>query len=252
MVRIYSQKEIVQIGASGKILAKILSAIEKRAEEGISLNELDNLAFKLVKSEGGKPAFFGYRPGGASNRYMAAICTSINETVVHGFPNKYRLRSGDILKVDFGVEYNGFFSDSAFTVGIGKISKDAQKLISGTKEALSSGIKSIRPDATLGDLGSAIKKVSQKHGLTVIKELTGHGVGRELHEDPVIYNFGRPHEGMKLKPGMVLAIEPMFSLGGWQIYQRDDESWALEDQSLSAHFEHTVAITEKGSKILTK
>jgi len=251
MVKIYSEKEIQKIAASGAILAEILETLKKKSKVGVSLKELDKLAFWLVKKYEAEPAFLGYRPDGASKPYRATICASVNNIVVHGLPNEYRLRNGDILKIDFGVKKEGFYSDAAITVGIGKISPEASRLISATGCALEEAIKMAKSGHYLGDIGWAIEKTAKKFGVKSIKELTGHGIGRKLHEEPVIYNFGKKGKGTELKVGMVLAVEPMFAVGSDRVVQLKDESWATSDSSLSAHFEHTVAITEQGGKILT-
>jgi len=252
MIPIKSPEEIKKIEIAGKILAKILKAVSREAKVGIRLSQLNKLAYQLTKREGAEPAFLGYKPDGASKPFGASICASVNEVVVHGFPSDYKLQSGDVLKIDFGVEHNGFFADAAVTVGIGNISKEAKLLIKTTKLALDKAIKIIKPGSNLGDIGWIIKRIAEKRGFKVIKSLTGHGIGRELHEEPTIYNFGEKGKGIILKAGMVLAIEPMLAVATEKIVQRPDESWATADGSLSAHLEHTVAITEKGAKILTK
>ncbi|NCP58508.1 type I methionyl aminopeptidase [Candidatus Wolfebacteria bacterium CG1_02_39_135] len=246
-----SQKEIEAIAVAGRILAKILKAVSREAKAGTKLSQLNKLAYQLTKKEGAEPAFLGYKPNGASKPFGASICASVNEVVVHGFPSDYKLQSGDVLKIDFGVEYKKFFADAAVTLGIGAISQEAKRLIKITRLALKKAVNQAKPGNHLEDLGWIIQKTSQSNGLKVIKSLTGHGVGLELHEDPTIYNFGRKGGGIELKPGMVLAIEPMFAISTEKIIQRPDESWATADDSLSAHFEHTVAITERGCKILT-
>jgi len=213
---------------------------------------LDDLAYQLIKKAGAEPAFLGYKPSGAKHPYSATICASINDIIVHGFPTDYKLKNGDILKLDFGVKYEGFYSDAAVTIGIGAISKEAENLIKAAENALNEAIKIIKIGNTLGDIGFAISQTAKKYGVKAIKELTGHGVGLKLHEDPTIYNYGEKGKGIKLKPGMVLAVEPMFAISTDKIIQKKDESWATADGSLSAHFEHTVAITEKGVEILTK
>jgi methionyl aminopeptidase len=210
------------------------------------------LAYSLIKGKKAEPAFLGYKPDAESLPFGASICASVNDAVVHGFPSDYILKSGDILKIDAGVKLNGFYSDSAITVAIGRVSKEAGILIRATEEALEKAIKELRPGKTLGDVGFAIESVAKKNKLSVIRELTGHGVGLDLHEDPMVLNFGKKNTGLKLKEGMVLAIEPMFSLGSSRVVRLSDESWATDDGSLSAHFEHTIAITAKGPKILTK
>lgn len=250
-----SPKEIKNIAVAGKILAKILKILEKEAKIDVSLKHLDSLAYQLSKKYGVQPAFLGYKPDAASRPFGASICTSLNDAIVHGLPNNYKLQSGDILKIDFGVEYReggkSFFADSATTIGLGKISKDAQILTKATKVALAKAIKAAKPGNTLGDIGYAIERVARENKLSVLRELTGHGTGLALHEDPIIYNFGEKGRGIVLKSGMVLAIEPMLSTGSWEIVQRPDESWATADGGLSAHFEHTIVVTERGQKVLT-
>jgi len=251
-----SPKEIKGIKIAGGILAKILKVLAKEAKEGVSTKQLDNLAYQLAKKYGAQPSFLGYRPDAASKPFGASICASINEVVVHGLPNNYKLRSGDVLKLDFGVEYReagkNFFADAAITMGIGKISKEAEFLIKATKLALKKAISVAKPGNTLGDIGYAIERVARENRLSVLKDLTGHGVGLAVHEDPIIYNYGDKGKGLVLKPGMVLALEPMFSTGLGDIIQMPDESWATADGSLSAQFEHTLAITSKGHEILTE
>lgn len=246
-----SEKEIEGIAQAGKILARILKAVSREAKAGIKLSQLNRLAYQLTKKEKAEPAFLGYRPDGATKPFGASICASVNEVVVHGFPSDYELRSGDILKIDFGVEYKKFFADAAITLAIGNISGEARHLIKITKLALDKAVKILKPGRTLGDIGWIIQRTAEKEKLKTIRDLTGHGIGRELHEEPTIYNFGERGKGPVLKSGMVLAIEPMLAIGSEKIVQRPDESWATIDGSLSAHFEHTVAITEKGPKILT-
>ncbi|MFH1346785.1 MAG: type I methionyl aminopeptidase [Spirochaetota bacterium] len=250
-----SPKEIRNIAVAGKILAKILKVLEKEIQVGVSLKQLDTLAYQLSKKHGVQPAFLGYRPDAASRPFGASICASLNDVIVHGLPNNYKLQSGDILKIDFGVEYResgkSFFADSALTVGLGKISKDAQNLIKITKTALEKALKAAKSGNTLGDIGYAIERVARENRLSVLRELTGHGTGLALHEEPIIYNFGERGTGMVLKPGMVLAIEPMLSTGSSGIIQRPDESWATADGGLAAHFEHTIVITKRGQKVLT-
>lgn len=246
-----SSEEVRSIALAGKTLAKILETLKKETKVGAKLNDLDKLAYRLTRKYKARPAFLGYRPNGASKPYGGAICASINDVIVHGLPSDYKLQNGDVLKIDIGIEYQGFFADAAVTIGIGEISKQAERLIKITELALKKAIKMARPKKTLGDIGWIIQKTAEDNGLKVIKNLTGHGIGKKLHEDPVIYNFGGKGEGIKLESGMVLAIEPMLAIGTEKIIQRPDESWATEDGSLSAHFEHTVAIMEKGSQILT-
>jgi methionyl aminopeptidase len=246
-----TKEEIKTIGVAGKILSKIMAKILKEAKEGVSLSDLNKLAYQLTKKEKAQPAFLGYRPDGAAKAYGASICASVNEVVVHGFPSDYKLRSGDVLKIDFGVEYNNYFADAAATIGIGKISKEAKHLIKITKLALERAVKIAKPGNTIGDIGWIIQKTAKDNKLKVVKGLTGHGIGMELHEEPTIHNYGEKGKGIRLEPGMVLAIEPMFAIGGEEVVQRADEGWATADNSLSAHFEHTIVITPHSSRALT-
>jgi len=249
---IKTQEEVKLIGLAGKILANTAKQVKSAVKEGISLVELDQLTKKLIQDAGAEPAFLGYQPYGAATPFPASICASLNEVVVHGVPTDYRLNSGDVLKLDFGVDYKGYIADAAFTVGVGKISPEAKRLIEVTRNSLLVGIKECRPGKTLGDIGWAINNYVTKHKFKVVKGLTGHGVGRELHEDPPVFNEGEKNTGIKLKAGMVLALEPMVSAGDPYILQLPDDSYATRDKSLTAHFEHTVAITKKGPEILTK
>ena len=252
MIHLKSSEEIQNLSLSGAILGSVLRELKKNVKTGTVLKSLDDLSRRLILKAGAKPAFLGYRPDGAKKPYPAAICASINEVIVHGLPTNYKLKDGDILKIDLGVKYRGAYTDAAITIGIGKISKTAKVLIKATQEALNQAIKIAKPGHHLGDIGWIISKTAQKYNLEVVKGLTGHGVGSELHEEPTIYNYGKRGEGPELKPGMVLAIEPMFAIGTDKIIQRFDESWATTDSSLSAHFEHTIAITSSKPQVLTK
>lgn len=252
MIKLKTPRDIEMIGQSGRILSIVLKRLSKAAKEGIALDFLDDLARRLIKEAGSQPAFLGYRPTSGHRPFPGAVCLSLNEQVVHGLPSSYRLRPSDLLKIDLGVNYQGYFSDAGLTLGIGEISSSAEKLIEATKKALNAAINEVKPGKHLGDLGLVIEKTIQKAGFSVIKELTGHGVGFEVHEDPTVLNYGKKGEGLELKPGMVLAIEPMACLGEGKIIQRSDDSFATADNSLTAHFEHTVAVTETGYLILTK
>lgn len=246
-----TKTEIEMMAEGGKILAQARDRLAKEAKEGVSLKELDSLAEKLIREAGALPAFLGYRPGGSEKPYPASICASVNEVIVHGLPTKYKLKSGDILKIDLGVFYKGSYTDTAVTVGIGQISSEAEKLIVATKKCLELAIKNCQLGKTIGDIGFIINKCARSQGFKVIKGLTGHGIGKKLHEEPIVYNEGREKMGPRLIPGMVLAIEPMLSMGDPEIIQLEDESYATRDGSLSAQFEHTVAITKNGPHILT-
>ncbi|MBI2013767.1 MAG: type I methionyl aminopeptidase [Candidatus Colwellbacteria bacterium] len=249
---IKTEKQIEKIEKSGKILSAVLKSLKNAAKEGIDLISLDNMAHKQIKELGAKPAFLGYRPYGAKVPFPASICASVNEVVVHGVPKKYFLKSGDVLKIDIGVDWQGGITDAAVTVPIGKVTAKNLDLISTTKRALVEAIRAAKPGKTLGDIGFAIERTISNKGFHIIEGLTGHGVGIEIHEEPVIYNFGKPGAGIKLRPGMVLAIEPMTSISTGRIVQLPDDSFATADNSPSAHFEHTILITEKGSRVVTE
>ncbi len=251
-IKLKTKKDIAELRVSGRILGKTLKMLAATAKEGVSLKELDTKARKFIYEAGAEPAFLGYKPEGSSYPYPASICASLNSTVVHGIPTKYVLKEGDILGIDAGVKYKGYYTDSAITVGIGKISKEADYLMKVTKSALESGIRACAPGRHLGDIGSAIQNVVEKEKLFVIRGLTGHGVGFDLHEDPSIPNHGKKGQGMELVPGLVIAIEPMVSTGTAYVIQERDDSFVTEDGSLSAHFEHTIVITESGIEVLTK
>ena len=236
MITIKNPEEIQIMATGGKILASVLSRVAEATKVGITLKELDQLAEKLTRNAGAIPAFLNYRPDGAAKPYPASLCASVNDIVVHGIPNTYKLRSGDILTLDYGVKYKNFYTDSAVTIAIGKINETAQKLIDTTKKALLAGIKQAKIGNHIGDIGHAIKEVTTIKKFKIIEGLTGHGIGRELHEDPTIWNEGRAGTGEKITEGMVLAIEPMISAGSSKIIQLKDDSYATYDGSLSAHF----------------
>jgi methionyl aminopeptidase len=251
MALLKSEKEIMVLEESGKILAKILGELSRMAVPGANLLDLDAKAAQMCEHYNAAPAFLGYQPEGAEHPYPASICASLNDIVVHGVPYNYELRQGDLLKIDMGVIYEGMYTDSATTVAIGNVSALAKKLMASTRKALEAGIAMAQKGNTLGDVGWAIDNQARKDGFYVLKNLTGHGVGYELHERPDIFNFGRRGEGMAIKEGMVLALEPMLSVSTPDIVQNDDESYSSADGSLTAHFEHTIAITSHGTKILT-
>ncbi len=249
---IKNQDQIKKLRVAGKILASVEKEVRAAIKVGTALSDLNTLAEKLIRSAGAEPAFLNYHPYGAKKPYPASICASLNEVVVHGLPTKYKLRSGDVISVDFGVAYQGLIADGAFTMGVGEITQEAKKLMETTETALLMGIKECRPGKTLGDIGWAINHYVTKHKFKVIKGLCGHGVGEELHEEPAVFNEGQKNTGLELKAGMVLAIEPMVSAGDPYITYLPDDSYATRDHSLAAHFEHTVLITSKGPEVLTK
>lgn len=247
MVNIYSEKEIAIMAQGGKILNQILKKLIKQVKPGITTKYLDKVAEDLIFSFGAKPSFKGF------NGYPTALCTSINEEIVHAVPSKRILKDGDILTLDLGIRYKNYCTDMAITVGVGRIDRKLKKLIAVTKKSLEFAIKQCRAGNRLGDIGWAIENYVKKNKFNVIRDLVGHGVGKSVHEDPLILNYGEKGEGMVLKPGMVLALEPMVSIGNYEIEKcADGFAYRTKDHSISAHFEHTIAITKKGAKILTK
>jgi len=252
MLTLKSPAEIELMAEGGKRLAAVLYQLAAETRAGVTTKQLDRIAYDLIHQSGAKPAFLNYRPSGARRPYPYTLCASVNDVVVHGQPSDYVIRDGDLVKLDLGLVYKKFYSDSAITVEVGKVSPDAKRLVAATAEALEAAIKAMKPGKTLGDLGAAIARVAEKRGCKVAEGLTGHGIGRALHEDPAVFNFGNKGQGDELRPGMVLAIEPMFTLGGGAIKQTKDEAWATRDGSLAAHFEHTVAIVEGGAEVLTR
>lgn len=251
-VIIKTKEEIEIIREGGKILAKALAKTAEMVAPGISTYDLDQYAYKLIKEEGGKPAFLNYRPDGAPKAFPASLCTSVNGEIVHGIPKRNRiLKEGDIVSLDLGLNYKGLFTDHAVTVACGVISKKDQQLLDATKRALEVGIWAAVGGATVGDIGHAIETfVNNRYG--IVRELSGHGVGIKIHEDPYIPNYGKAGKGQKLIPGMIIAIEPMLNLGKQNIVSAADD-WTIEtaDGQKSAHFEHTVLITEGEPEILT-
>jgi methionyl aminopeptidase len=236
----------------GRRLGAVLQQLKKEVKVGVTTLALDRAARALIEHAGDVPAFLNYRPAGARRAYPYTLCASVNSVVVHGQPSEYVLKEGDIIKLDLGLKHEGFYLDAAITVGVGKISVEAKKLMAVTEESLYAGIKEAKPGRTLGDIGYAIERVVRRNKFSVAEGLTGHGIGRALHEDPTVFNFGDRGTGMKLVPGMVIAIEPMVAIGGGEIVQLRDEGYGTADRTWAAHFEHTVAITDKGPMILTK
>lgn len=247
MIILKSKREIEVIRENGRILAKTLKLIGQNIKEGIKTKKLDRLAEEFIKKNGAQPAFKGYRG------FPANICVSINEEVVHGIPTDRILVSGDIVSVDIGVYKDGYFADGAFTYKVGETSPEAQKLIDITRNSLYKGIESCLEGKNLSDISFAIQSYVEAFGFQVVRELVGHGIGRDMHEEPQVPNFGTPGQGPVLKEGMVLAIEPMVNQKTYEIETLDD-GWTVvtKDRSLSAHFEHTVCITKNGPKILTQ
>jgi methionyl aminopeptidase len=231
---------------AGRIVAAVLEVLKMSVKPGMKTEELDAIAAREAEKLGAVPSFKGYQG------YPANLCVSVNDEIVHGIPGKRVLKEGDIVSLDFGVIYEGFQGDAALTVGIGSISEQAEKLIETTEGALEAGMNAARAGARLGDISSAIQQYAESRGYSVVREYTGHGIGRQMHEDPQIPNFGIPGEGIELKKGMALALEPMVNIGGWRT-RVSDNNWTVytSDGSLSAHFENTIAVTDGGHEVLT-
>lgn len=231
---------------AGRIVARVLEALREHARAGITTAELDAIAAKIIKQENATPSFKGYRG------YPAAICSSINEEIVHGIPGPRRLQEGDILSIDVGAIYKGYHGDAAITVGIGQISEEARRLIEATAGALAAGIAQAQPGNRIGDISHAVQEYAESRGFAVVREYMGHGIGRQMHEPLQVPNFGTAGHGSPLKPGLTLALEPMLNVGTWRTQVLAD-GWTVitEDKKLSAHFEHTIAVTEDGAEILT-
>lgn len=253
MIIIKTDSEIARLKKGGPILAAILRQVAARVAPGVTTAELDVYAYELIKKSGHTPAFLDYQPEGATFPYPASLCVSINSEVVHGIPGKKILKEGDIVSLDLGLNYEGVFLDHATTIAVGQVSPKSKRLMGATKEALDAGIAAIVPGARLGDIGHAIQEVAERHKLGIVFGFSGHGVGRAIHEDPYVMNTGKPGKGEALVPGMVIAIEPMFTLGGENVVlDKDGFTYKTEDGSRAAHYEHTVLITEKGAEVLTK
>ena len=242
-----SQEEIEQMALAGEVVAGTLEVLKEYAKPGVTTEGLDRIADEFIRSRGGIPTFKGYRG------YPASICASPNAMVVHGIPGPYRLEDGDVISVDVGVTLNGFVGDSAWTYPVGEISPDAERLLEICEASLYAGIEQARVGNRLSDISHAIQGVTEEAGFSVIRALVGHGVGRSMHEDPQIPNYGPPGRGPLLQEGMTLAIEPMITAGAADVVLHDDD-WSISssDESLAAHFEHTVAITAAGPRILTQ
>lgn len=246
MVLLKTEDDLILMREGAQILGKAHAEVAKKIQPGISTAELDKIAEEYILDNGGLPSFKGY------NGFKHALCISPNEQVVHGIPSDYTLENGDILSVDCGVFYKGFHTDCAYTYGVGDISTDVQNLLKTTKESLYKGIEAAVKGKRIGDVAYAIQSHVEKRGYGIVRELVGHGVGRNLHEAPEVPNYGKQGRGPKLKAGMVIAIEPMINLGKRNIVQESD-GWTIRtaDKLPSAHFEHTVAILEEGNEILT-
>jgi methionyl aminopeptidase len=249
---IKTEQEIAALREGGPIAARILHELAEVAKPGVTTSELDQAARTLIADAGGSAAFLGYRPQGEATPFPAALCTSVNDEVVHGVPSGYTLKTGDIISIDLGFKYKGVYLDLATTVAVGTVSHEDQNLLAATEEALRIGIEQIVPGARTGDIGSAIESYIKENKLTVITSLSGHGVGRAIHEDPFVPNFGKKGKGEPLVPGMVIAIEPIITRGRDDIEVLDDGYTIITaDGAHAAHYEHTVLITETGGEVLT-
>jgi methionyl aminopeptidase len=247
MILLKSRQEIARMEKANRIVAEILEGVKEKIRPGVETRELDELAENLCRRRGVEAAFKGYRG------YPASLCVSINEEVVHGIPGARRLRDGDLVSLDFGVKCDGYYGDAALTVAVGEVSPRALALLEATEAALYAGIDQVQVGGRLSNISHAVQSLVEGRGFEVVREFVGHGIGRALHEDPQIPNFGPPGRGPVLQVGMTLAIEPMTSAGSWRVKVLSDGWTAVtQDGSLAAHFEHTVALTEKGVLILSR
>jgi len=246
MMRVKTAAEIATLREGGQILARVLALVAKAAVPGAKAADLDALAERTIRAAGGIPAFKNFEG------FPATLCVSVNREVVHGLPGDKVLQEGDIVGLDCGVRYGDLFTDAAITVGVGKISKDAKKLISVTEQAFREALKVIKAGATTGDIGHAVQTYVEQHGFNVIRALVGHGVGHAVHEDPKVPNYGQPGTGTALPAGLVIAVEPMVAAGHWQVQTALDK-WTVmtADGGLAAHYEHTLVVTDHGYDILT-
>ena len=241
-----SAEEGDRIAPAGRVVARAVALLRAKTRPGVTTAELDRAAERFIRSQGGEPAFKGYRG------FPGSICTSPNSMIVHGIPGPYELGRGDIVSVDVGVILDGWVADAAITIPVGNVTPVASRLLTATREALFEAVERCRPGARLGDVSHAVQSRVERDGLSVVRALVGHGIGRDMHEDPQIPNYGEAGTGVELEPGMVLAVEPMVTAGTHAIRMGSDD-WAVysQDGSLAAHFEHTVAVTEHGPRILT-
>jgi len=246
MIILKSPEEVQKMGEGNAIVAEVLAGLREKVRPGITTSDLNEYAEVTTQKRGAMPAFKGY--GG----FPFALCTSVNSEVVHGFPSDRPLEEGDIVSLDYGVYYNGYYGDSAITVAVGRISASAARLMEVTEEALYKGIEKAREGNRLGDISFAVQSCAEKAGFSVVRDYVGHGIGKDLHEDPPVPNFGVSGRGVKLRAGMVIAIEPMVNEGSYAVKVKPD-GWTVitDDGSLSAHFEHTIAVTEDGPVILS-
>ncbi|MBS3976383.1 MAG: type I methionyl aminopeptidase [Syntrophomonadaceae bacterium] len=246
MIVLKSARELAYIRESCRVVARVREELVKAVKPGVSTGELDSQAEDLIIKQGARSSFKGY------NGFPASICTSINEEVVHGIPGLRRLETGDIISIDIGAEINGYHGDAAITLPVGEIDQEVQRLLTVTEESLMAGIKQAISGNRLSDISHAVQSTAEKHGFGVVRDYVGHGIGRKMHEEPQVPNFGLPGRGPRLREGMTLAIEPMINMGTHEVYTLAD-NWTVvtKDNLPSAHFEHTIAITDRGAEILT-
>ena len=241
-----SPNEIEKMASAGRIVAETIAHVGEHIEPGITTKELDRIGEQFIRSQGGVPTSKGYKG------FPASLCISPNSMIVHGIPGAYRVEEGDLISIDVGVTLDGFVADSAYTFPVGEVSPEAERLLDAGQAALAAGIEQARVGNRVGDILYAVQQTTEEAGFAVVRSLVGHGVGRSYHEDPQIPNFGPPGRGAPLQPGMTIAIEPMITAGGYEVFLHDD-GWSIstDDDSLAVHFEHTVAVTEEGPRILT-
>jgi len=251
VISLKSAREIEIMRRANVIVAEVLQELKRRVAPGVTTLELDAIAEELTLNKKAIPAFKGYNVAGRV--YPCCLCASINDEIVHGIPSKRALREGDIIGLDYGVIYEGYYGDSAITVGIGPVSGDAQRLMDVTEQSLYKGIEQLHDGKRLGDLGAVVQGIAEGAGFSVVRAFVGHGIGKKLHEEPPVPNYGEPDRGLRLKEGMVLAIEPIVNAGSYEVEIKDDGWTAVtKDGSLAAHFEHSVAITRDGPYILSQ
>jgi methionyl aminopeptidase len=251
VISLKSAREIEIMRRANVIVAEVLQELKQRVAPGVTTLELDAIAEELTLNKKAIPAFKGYNVAGRV--YPCCLCASINDEIVHGIPSKRALREGEIIGLDYGVIYEGYYGDSAITVGVGPVSGDAQRLMDVTEQSLYKGIEQLHDGKRLGDLGAVVQRIAEGAGFSVVRAFVGHGIGKKLHEEPPVPNYGEPDRGLRLREGMVLAIEPMVNAGSYEVEIKDDGWTAVtKDGSLAAHFEHSVAITKDGPYILSQ
>jgi len=251
VISLKSSREIEIMRRANQIVAEVLQELKRRVAPGVTTLDLDAIAEELTLKRKATPAFKGYNVAGRI--YPRCLCASVNEEIVHGIPTNRMLKEGDIIGLDYGVIYEGFYGDSAITVGVGQVSDEAQRLMDITKRSLDMGIEQLREGKRLGDFGSVVQSIAEGAGYSVVRAFVGHGIGKKLHEEPPVPNYGDPDRGLRLREGMVLAVEPMVNAGSYEVEIKDDGWTAVtKDGSLAAHFEHSVAITKNGPFILSQ